>query len=63
MNEYLVEYVDPKNGYIITSRWISDEKLLDQLIKEGWKLRKSRQSNLQKTIKNKIDYWLNRIGL
>lgn len=64
MNEYLVEYVDPNNNYIVVSRWISDEKLLDQLIKEGWKYRKSRYTTSPKQIVfRKLNQWLKRIGL
>lgn len=64
MTEYLVEYANPKNNYKVESRWITDEKLLDQLIKEGWKFRKSRYTTSPKQIVfRKLNQWLKRIGL
>ena len=43
MTEYLVERFDPKNEFRLESRWLTDTKLIDLLVKEGWKVRKSRE--------------------
>jgi hypothetical protein len=60
MTEWLVEHADPNNNYIVESRWISDPKLADLLIKKGWKLRKSREVVISNPL-SKLKQFLSRI--